>query len=137
MHVCIMVYVVIHMTSRTARQVIAQRREWHFRVRLVWGRVVAQSSARIGLAKVRPPIFIVFLTTQLEERDGLRLLTVRIGLRMNIRGFFCGEKSNDPLSPDYLPSIFKHLSSPFKRKRARDMERYERLSLTKKRNRAN
>ena len=75
------------MTSRTARQVIAQRREWQFRVRLVWGRVVVQSAAQIGLAKVRPPIFIVFLATQLEERDGLPLLTVRIGLQMNIRGF--------------------------------------------------
>ena len=47
--------------------------------------------------------------------------------------FISGEKSNDPLSPDCVPSIFKHLSSPFNRKCARDMERYERLSPTKKR----
>ena len=32
-----------------------------------------------------------------------------------------------------MPSIFKHLPSPLKRKHAKDMERYERLSLTKKR----
>ena len=47
--------------------------------------------------------------------------------------FISGEKSNDPLSPNYMSSIFKHLSSPFKRKRPRDMERCERLSQTKKR----
>ena len=47
--------------------------------------------------------------------------------------FILGEKSNDPVSLEYVPSIFKHLLSPLKRKHARDMERYERLSLTKKR----
>ena len=46
--------------------------------------------------------------------------------------FISSEKSNDPLSPDYVLSIFKLLSSPCKRKRARDMERYERLSLANK-----
>ena len=37
---------------------------------------------------------------------------------------------------DYVPSIFKHLLSPLKRKRAREMERYERLSLAKTRKNA-
>ena len=32
-----------------------------------------------------------------------------------------------------MSSIFKHLSSQFNRKRTRHIERYERLSLTKKR----
>ena len=46
--------------------------------------------------------------------------------------FISGEKSNDPPFPNYVTSIFKHLSSPFKRKHPRDMERYERFSQTNK-----
>ena len=37
---------------------------------------------------------------------------------------------------DYVPSIFNHLLSPLKRKHAREMERYERLSLAKTRKNA-
>ena len=47
--------------------------------------------------------------------------------------FVSGEKSNDPLSPDYAPTIFQYVSSPLKRKKAKDLSRYERLSATKKR----
>ena len=47
--------------------------------------------------------------------------------------FLSGAKSNDPLLPDYVPSIFSYTKSPLKRKLAKDRERYERAANTKKR----
>ena len=47
--------------------------------------------------------------------------------------FLSGEKSNDPLSTDYVPSVLAHTKSPLKRKLAKDMERFERASSAKKR----
>ena len=44
-----------------------------------------------------------------------------------------GSKSNDPLLPDFVPSIFPHTKSPVKRKLANDIERYERTVQTKRR----
>ena len=39
--------------------------------------------------------------------------------------FIFGCKNNDCVSPDYVPSIFKYVESPKKRKLVKDMERYE------------
>ena len=47
--------------------------------------------------------------------------------------FISGAKSNDPLSPDYVPSVFSHVKGPIKRKRMKNIERYERMAETKKR----
>ena len=40
--------------------------------------------------------------------------------------FVSGSKNNDPLSPDYVPSIFSHVRSPPKRKAEQDLHSYAR-----------
>ena len=46
--------------------------------------------------------------------------------------FVSGKKSNDPLSPDYVPSVFSFVSSPLKRKGQQQLDDYERLRNSKK-----
>lgn len=47
--------------------------------------------------------------------------------------FITGTKSNDPLAPNYIPSIFKHLTSPIKRRLEGKASDYQRRQVTKKR----
>ena len=44
---------------------------------------------------------------------------------------FPGAKSNDPFSHDYIPSIFKHVSSLGKRRRKAVLESYNERQLAK------
>ena len=46
--------------------------------------------------------------------------------------FVSGKKSDDPLSPDYIPSVFSFVKTPEKRKAKRAVERYEQRQLSKK-----
>ena len=45
--------------------------------------------------------------------------------------FISGKKSTDPLSPDYVPSVFQHVSFAQKRKLEESLSRYERKKVTK------
>jgi len=47
--------------------------------------------------------------------------------------FVGGQKSDDPTTPAYVPSLFEHVKSPMKRKIDCDWVRYERVSECKKR----
>ena len=47
--------------------------------------------------------------------------------------FVSGNKSDDPLSPDYIPSVFSYVGSPDKRRAKRQLERYEQRKHSKRR----
>ena len=47
--------------------------------------------------------------------------------------FITGTKSNDPFAPNYVPSIFKHLTSPIKRRLEGKASDYQRRLVIKKR----
>ena len=47
--------------------------------------------------------------------------------------FVSGARSKDPLAPNFVPSLFKHVKSPVKRRLQREMERYQRRQATMRR----
>ena len=47
--------------------------------------------------------------------------------------FISGRKSNDPASPDYVPTVLNHVKSPQKRRLMNNMTRYERMLRNKRR----
>ncbi|XP_060755369.1 peroxynitrite isomerase THAP4-like isoform X1 [Neoarius graeffei] len=49
--------------------------------------------------------------------------------------FISGARSNHPLSPDFVPSVFQHTSSPVKRKGQQSLESFQRRQAMKSRKR--
>ena len=47
--------------------------------------------------------------------------------------FISGKKSDDPLSPDFVPTVFNYMQSPEKRRGKRQLQRYEQRIHSKKR----
>jgi len=47
--------------------------------------------------------------------------------------FVSGEKSNNPLAPNYVPTLFEHIKSPVKRRLAARGETFARRQATKRR----
>ena len=85
----------------------------------------------IGTPSRQESLFTAFLPTQREELYMWIAAVNRKDWVPNEYSWICGAhfvngcKSNDPVSPDYVPSVFKHIKSPRKRKLENDMKRYE------------
>ena len=47
--------------------------------------------------------------------------------------FVGGKKNDESASPAYIPTLFHHVKSPAKRKAMRQLDRYERTKISKKR----
>lgn len=47
--------------------------------------------------------------------------------------FISGHKSNDPASPDYIPTVFNYVKSPQKHRLMNNMTRYKRTVGNKRR----
>ena len=47
--------------------------------------------------------------------------------------FVSKSKSDNPLNPDYVPSVFKHTNTPTKRRLQKDQENFERRQVLKRR----
>ncbi|XP_076311562.1 uncharacterized protein LOC143225652 [Tachypleus tridentatus] len=80
-----------------------------------------------------------FLKIPTKEDDGLQLSigknwTPTEHTRLCSKHFVSGTKSDDPLSLDYVPSIFHFTCSPLKRRKAAELCKYEnRKEVTKRR----
>uniref|UniRef100_A0A1A8A5J1 Si:ch211-119d14.3 n=1 Tax=Nothobranchius furzeri TaxID=105023 RepID=A0A1A8A5J1_NOTFU len=57
------------------------------------------------------------------------------GFRLCSEHFISGKKSDHPLSPDYIPSIFKHVSSPEKKRRRRQLDLFIRRQKSRRQRR--
>ncbi|CAL9701336.1 unnamed protein product [Knipowitschia caucasica] len=55
------------------------------------------------------------------------------GFRLCSDHFITGKKSDNPLSPDYVPSVFRHVPSPVKKKGKMLMDTFSRRQAAKKR----
>ncbi|XP_076356881.1 uncharacterized protein LOC143250308 isoform X2 [Tachypleus tridentatus] len=77
-----------------------------------------------------------FLKIPTEEDDGLQLSIGKTGHPQSTPDFVVNIlcQSDDPLSPDYVPSIFHFTRSPLKRRKAAELCKYEnRKEVTKRR----
>lgn len=93
------------------------------RVDYAWERVVVLSVVRIDILRGHQFTSIDFLMIPEEEQCAWITAVNRKEWVPNEHLWLCsehfvsGEKSNDPLSPDYAPTIFQYVSSHLKRKK--------------------
>ena len=104
-----------------------------------WAQIVTQLVALITTPKALSGVLYYYFPADIELRArwvaamGRKNWMPTQHLWICIAHFISGEQSNDPLSPDYVPSVFAHTKSPLKGKLVKDMKRFERPSETKRR----
>ena len=104
---------------------------WHSECPKLWWKVVVLQVVRTAGSWGLPSASTDFPADQ--QRRAMWVAAVkREGWEPTEHSWLCsahfvsGSKNNDPLSPDYVPSIFSHVRSPRKRKAEQDLRSYTR-----------